>query len=75
MRRPMAGPSSLGEDIVGSERNYAASNEDPDVAPSSEVIPPDAKQVKLRTILPDSNSKAAGRNMSMGQLRICLSMH
>lgn len=45
MRRPTYDPQSLGEDIVISERTHAASNEDPDVAPSCETLPPDTKQV------------------------------
>lgn len=48
MRRPTF--ESQG-DIVISERTHAASNEDPDVAPSSETTLPDTKQVPEHAIL------------------------
>jgi len=45
MRRPAFDTASKDEDIVVSERTYAAMNEDPDIAPSCETAVPDAKQV------------------------------
>lgn len=53
MRRPNHNPQDSDEEIVISERTHAALNEDPDVAPSSETVPPDAKQASCSlTILP-----------------------
>ena len=55
MRRPAFESQ---EDIVISERTHAASNEDPDVAPSCEATVPDAKQVSIFTLLVRTTSKS-----------------
>ena len=49
MRRPEVNSGSLSEDIVVSERSYAALHEDPDIAPSSETLVPESKLVSTLT--------------------------
>ena len=45
MRRPEVSSGSHSEDIVVSERSWAALHEDPDIAPSSETLVPESKLV------------------------------